>query len=330
MPSKTTRRQFVCRVVPASAVAAAGCSLEERTLRAQQEKPKPGPAPTPKAPQAGKDALPTGKIGKLTISRLIIGGNLIAGFAHARDLMYVSQLMKNYFTDEKVFETLQLAEAHGINTVNTNPSCTKVIRRYREERGGKIQWIVQGYPTASGNLDGLKKTIDDGAQAIYVQGNIADRMVRRGKLDVIAKSLELIRASGLPAGVGGHDLAVPRTCEREKFPVDFYVKTLHAQNYFSAQRPSQKGTPVVENRADNYWCVNPEETMAFMKTVEKPWIAYKVMAAGAINPKRAFAYAFDGGADFVLAGIFDFQVGYDVQYAKDALAKVERTRPWRA
>ena len=56
------------------------------------------------------------------------------------------------------------------------------------------------------------------------------------------------------------------------------------------------------------WCNNPEETAAFMETVEKPWVAFKVMAAGAIPPRMAFSYAYRHGADFIIAGMFDFQV----------------------
>ena len=67
-----------------------------------------------------------------------------------------------------------------------------------------------------------------------------------------------------------------------------------------------------------------------METVKKPWIAFKVMAAGAIPPRKAFPYAFNAGADFVLAGMFDFQVEEDVQIAKEALARAKRSRPWRS
>ena len=94
---------------------------------------------------AGK--VPSGKIKHVEISRIIPGGNLVAGFAHARDLIYVSPLIKNYFTDEKVIETLWLYEACGINTVifRTDEQTIRILKKYWK-RGGKIQWIAQTYP----------------------------------------------------------------------------------------------------------------------------------------------------------------------------------------
>jgi len=66
-------------------------------------------------------------------------------------------------------------------------------------------------------------------------------------------------------------------------------------------------------------------------SVQKPWIAFKVMAAGAIPSEEAFRFAFRGGADFICAGMFDFQIAEDVAIAKKVLAESsDRTRPWMA
>ena len=68
-----------------------------------------------------------------------------------------------------------------------------------------------------------------------------------------------------------------------------------------------------------------------MSGVTRPWIAYKVLAAGAIHPKDGFKYAFENGADFAAVGMFDFQVAEDVLVANTVLGGITtRNRAWRA
>jgi hypothetical protein len=101
---------------------------------------------------------------------------------------------------------------------------------------------------------------------------------------------------------------------------DFWVKTLHHCDYWSARKDVQN---------DNIWCVNPEETAAYMSALPQPWIAYKVLAAGAIHPSEGFKYAFRNGADFICVGMYDFQIVEDVNIALTALGDAqERARRW--
>ena len=302
-------------------------SCEEEVLLAQQgnsgeDKANPPTlshkTDSPAAIEGLKGQVPKGKIGKVELSRLILGGNLIGGWAHARDLVYVSPLVQNYHTREKIYETFRLAEACGINTFLTNPILFPAITDYWKEEGGKIQFISDcGGRTLA---EGIKTSIDHGACACYLHGSRSDGAVAREDFDQIEQGLELIRRNGLPAGIGAHRLETVKACVERGYKPDFWMKTLHHTDYWSAQHPTER---------KNIWCRKPDETAAFMSELEQPWIGFKTLAAGAIQPQVGFKYAFDNGADFICVGMFDFQIVQDANIALGVLdGDLDRQRPW--
>ena len=280
-----------------------------------------------------KGQIPMAKIKDTEFSRIILGGNLLSGWAHSRDLIYVSQLVKAYHQKEKIFATLLLAEKCGINTLLTNPILCSLIDEYWKRGIGKIQFITDcaglNYSDKGASpmpfneyLDKIKRAIDTGAVACYIQGETADYYMGNGQPDVIAKVLDYIRSNGLITGIGAHKIETIKACVDTGFVPDFWMKTLHHHNYWSAGHP-------VEH--DNKFCYSPAETIAYMKTLPQPFIAFKVMAAGAIHPKEGFRYAFENGADFVCAGMYDFQMVEDVNIACDILkSDIRRERQWYA
>lgn len=295
---------------------------------AAAEDAKPAEPPKPAA-----NGIPTGKIGKLDVSRMVLGGNLLTHYTHSRDLQYVYALCAHYNTDAKVMETLAIAEQHGINTVSMHnpPGPIAILKKYRKQ-GGKIQWIICPTAPVQGEMkeytDQVRDLVDNGCEAIYLWGVHADPLVGGNKMDLVRRAVEIPKEMGVPSGVGCHDLRVVQECEKAKIPCDFYIKTFHHHKYPSAPRPDQLGAPLSE--VPGYWCQNPQATIDTMKAVEKPWIAFKVMAAGAIPPKDAFPYVFDNGADHMLVGMFDWEIAPDVEIAKKAIAEAKRERPWRS
>lgn len=317
MSEQVDRRSFIRRsALTASVAGALTWQFEEQALLAQQAADAAPARPAGPAPD-----YPKGRIGGLELSRLICGGNLISGFAHSRDLIYVSRLLKSYFTDEKVIETLNLCEAQGLNAMilRVDDDTARIVKKYRAQ-GGKLQWLAQCKLPAEDRWADINRAVEAGAVACYVHGGVGDSYVAEGRVDELGEAVDYIEKQGVVSGIAGHDIKVHMACEEAGLDPDFFMKTYNAKQYWSAG-------PVP--RHDSVWEETPEQTRTFMAQVERPWIAYKVLGAGAIPPDQGFRFAFDGGADFICVGMFDFQVADDAEFARRAVARARiRQRPW--
>jgi uncharacterized membrane protein YphA (DoxX/SURF4 family) len=283
-----------------------------------------------------KGELPKGKIGEHVISRLVLGGNVIGGWAHSRDLIYVPALFRAYNTEEKIFETLQLAEKAGINSINIGFPSNPLLQKYKKVTGSKMKVISQ---VASDKKTGdhfvnINKAIDYGADIIQVQGSCCDWMVRDNKIDVIGKMLDEIRSQGYVAGLAAHTIDALIACEDQGIIPDYYMKTMHHDRYWSAhpkenRKPFEvdgKKSPDHDKFHDNLFCLFPDRSVKFVQRAKVPVMGFKVLAAGAIKPKDGFKWAFKNGADFICVGMFDFQVVKDVNITIDVLNKLKRRR----
>ncbi|MGL4595566.1 MAG: hypothetical protein ACRCUY_12650 [Thermoguttaceae bacterium] len=271
-----------------------------------------------------KEKIPMAKMGDVKLSRIILGGNLISGFAHARDLLYVSDLVLAYHTREKVIATFKLAEACGINTFLMNPRLCDVIKDYWEKHDGTLQFMTNcSGKTREEVLKNLQKSIDYEAVSCVIQGEVTDRLVREKDFDTIRAGIDLVRENGLPVGLAAHRIETFKACVNEGIRPDYWMKTFHHLKYWSARATTEEH--------DNVFCRDPEETKAFMNDQPEPWIAFKILGAGAIKPEDGFRFALESGADFLCVGMYDFQIVDDVNICVNILkSPLNRTRPWQS
>lgn len=262
-----------------------------------------------------------GKIKDLTVSRLIMGGNQLGGWLHARDLRYLGDLAKAYLSDNKMMEIFQMAENCGINTVQGNNVILPILNKYWGRGIGKIQYISDcgGQSFA----DGAKAAIDGGACAGYCQGENADRWVEAGDYGKIEEGLNVLRNAGLPAGIGAHHIETLKKCVEHGLIPDFWYKTMHHLNYWSAMPDKE--------RRDNRFCEDAEEAAAWFETRKEPFVAFKVLAAGAIPPEDGIRFGLENGGDFVCLGMFDFNMIEDINIFNEVIKDLpKRKRPWCA
>jgi hypothetical protein len=122
--------------------------------------------------------------------------------------------------------------------------------------------------------------------------------VEEGKVDEIGEIVEGFRRAGLMAGIGGHKLETTRATVQAGIRPDFYMCTVNRVGYHSS---------------------NPERVQAYMRTLEQPWIGFKVLGAGRDKPEEGFRHAFQRGVDFLTVGMFDWQIREDAALVKKLL-----------
>ena len=218
--SKIGRRELLRNSLGLSGALLGGVSYEHKALLAHLAD-QSAPAKAVEEPVQG---LQRGKFGKYEVSRLIIGGDPVSGIAHAGELVYQADFMKQYFTTAKILETLTLAEQNGINTLLMRAD-DRIISHYnmfKKERGGTLQWIATSAPEQGSRWRTAKRARDNGAIAVYLHGGVADGLVKAGKVDEIGEIVEGFKKVGIMAGIGAHLLDTARACVQARIDPDFY------------------------------------------------------------------------------------------------------------
>jgi hypothetical protein len=275
-------------------------------------------------PVSEQPTLPTVKFGHHDVTRLIIGGNPLRGYSH-----YSAELdrdMREYHTVENVVQTLLYAEACGINTMQSRGDeiIFEMVRAYREA-GGTMQWIVQTASEKPDLFENIREIAAMDPIAIYWHGSMTDRMWVEGRIHELQDYLRAMRDTGKLVGVACHMPHVLRYIEDQGWDVDFYMVSTY--NLAKVRRDSMLATGVrVEEPFDDE---DRGPACAFIRSTDKPCIAYKILAASRKcssegGVRAAFQYALDNikPGDVVDVGMFQKhtdQVGMNARIVRELL-----------
>ncbi len=233
--------------------------------------------------------LPTVRLGTLEVTRLVIGGNPFSGHAHAPG--DVGRAMLDWYTVARIKQTLQEAEAAGINTF-LGRADNHVMRLLREHwnEGGTINWIAQTAPECASVEANIDQLVGSGAKAAYLHGGMVDRLYRAGNFDAVPPWVEHIRQHDIPAGMATHNVQVLRLAVSSGLPVDFFCTCFYD----------------IYLRGEEYLPEDRDAMGAAVRETPKPCVAYKIMAAGRNDPEEAFEYAYRHikPIDTVCVGVF--------------------------
>lgn len=261
----------------------------------------------------------TVQLGSVTVSRLILGGNPFSGFSHQNPTR--DREMLAYFTTARIKETMQQAEALGINTFlgRADAHIRRTLIEYWND-GGRIQWLAQTAPEFASLSANVAGAIGTGAAAVYLHGGQMDFLVAQGQLDVIRTFVQQVKDAGVAVGVAGHNPGV-HVWANENLKLDF-----HMCSYYNPT-PRDKNAEHVHGAVEVFAAEDRDAMAATIATLRAPAIHYKIFAAGRADPGEAFAFVAQHlrPQDAVCIGIYQRNkpdmLAEDVRLFEEALAR---------
>jgi len=272
--------------------------------------------------------LPRVKLGRLEVSRLLIGGNPFSGISHQHPGL--DQELLDYYTTENIKKALARAQQSGINAfvARADRHFLRVLRECHQEGRISMHWVAQTVPELADFRNGLAAALSCPYRpaAIYFHGGLADSLWQEKKLLQLQEFLQMIKDTGVLCELAAHLPETIEEAESQDWPVDFYLTC-----FYNPAGRGKKGLTVLTGSAGEYFDEKDPFRMAqAIQAVKKPCLAYKVLAAGrkSVTPgllKEAFrfAYASIKPGDAVVVGVFQKyrdQIAEDVSLVREILS----------
>jgi hypothetical protein len=268
--------------------------------------------------------LPTIRLGKHEVTRLIAGYNPIGGHSHS--VPKLSAIMKDWFTPARTVEFIERCERAGINTwqASVDPKAFNALRT-AWDRGSKMKWIclMKDEPAEK-----WKEIIALKPIAIVHHGESTDKLFRTDQQDDLRDFVKKVHDAGILAGISSHGPENIARCEESNYGQDLYMTCFH--NIRRDQEKVKAGLGDVP-LDELYLQGDPARMTKVVKQVKRPCLAFKILGAGRLASNRAqlekaFAFAFANikPTDGVIVGMFPIltdEISEDAAIARPLAAR---------
>ncbi len=223
------------------------------------------------------------RIGKLLISRFILGANPISGFSHQSTAMDAQ--MRDHFSNPRAVDLLLEAQALGVNAwvARADDHILSILSDFRAA-GGQINWLAQSAPELGSPLLSAERAARAGAAGCHIHGGVMDFLLAQNRLGEVDEIIRQIRSLGLLAGIAGHN---PRifVWARENLDVDYCMCS-----YYNPT-PREEHPGHIHGAEERFLEDDRQAMTSVIAGLPWPVIHYKILAAGRNDPRAAFQYA---------------------------------------
>jgi hypothetical protein len=207
------------------------------------------------------------------LPKLIAGGNPLSGNSHhsaAKDVW-----LRRLFTPERTVEFLAACAAHGIDCLQArgDRNITGILQAYWERNGRGLRWIAQTVGGVAGTEACIRRVAQLGAIGCYIHGGLTEKLTDFGSRTIahVANWLALVKDLGMAAGIACHNPEVLRIAEEREYGAQFYMQSMNQVAYCAIA-----DTPLIART---------------VRDCPKPVLAFKILGAGRVAPRDAFALA---------------------------------------
>lgn len=242
-------------------------------------------AATGAAAAAGRP--PRMKFGGVEISRLVLGVNPFYGFNHFNNIF--GQMMRDWYTPEKVVEVMLRAQEFGINAFNY----VQLGRGPDDWRrfvaaGGKMHLI----PQVTAGVDAAKLVKELTPIGLQRQGEVVDKAWQAGDMGSVQEWCKEVRQLGVLVGVGTHKPEIIEYVEEKGWDVDFYAGCVYNRTRTPEEWRQALGGEIMEMHRESYLQSDPPRMYKVMRQTKRPCFAFKILAAGRVTSDSGVEQAF--------------------------------------